>query len=185
MMLPILEPLSPEAFGPARDLGNAFQLTNFLRDINEDLDLGRVYVPQQDIRRFGADAAFAERRVTPAFVALMSFEIDRTRQLYKSAERGVALLPPSSARCIDAARVLYSRILDVIEANGYDVFSARASVPTWQKAAVVLKGISGHRRRARVARRARSGRGTRRARRPRDGGSGALLAPARADPTAT
>lgn len=137
MMLPILEPLSPEAFGPARDLGNAFQLTNFLRDINEDLDLGRVYVPQQDIRRFGAEAAFAERRVTPAFVALMSFEIDRTRQLYKSAERGIALLPPSSARCIDAARVLYSRILDVIETNDFDVFSQRASVPTWKKAAAV------------------------------------------------
>lgn len=145
MMLPILEPLSPQALGPARDLGNAFQLTNFLRDINEDLDLGRVYVPQQDIRRFGAEAAFAERRVTPGFVALMSFEIDRTRQLYTSAERGIALLPPSSARCIGAARVLYSRILGVIEANDYDVFTRRASVPTWKKAVVVLKGISSHR----------------------------------------
>ena len=149
MMLPILEPLSPEAIGPARDLGNAFQLTNFLRDVNEDLDLQRVYIPQQDIRRFGAQEAFAERRVTPAFVALMSFEIDRTRQLYKSAERGIALLPPSSARCIDAARVLYSRILDVIEANGYDVFTQRASVPTWKKAVVVLKGVARHRSRSR------------------------------------
>jgi phytoene synthase len=147
MMLPILEPLSPEAFGPARDLGNAFQFTNFLRDVNEDLDLGRVYIPQQDIRRFGAEEAFAERRVTPAFVALMSFEIDRTRHLYKSAERGSALLPPSSARCIDAARLLYSRILDVIETNDYDVFAQRASVPTWKKAAVVLKGITSHRSR--------------------------------------
>jgi len=145
MMLPILEPLSPDARGPARDLGNAFQLTNFLRDINEDLDLGRVYVPQSDIRRFGAESAFAERRVTPAFVALMSFEIDRTRHLYESADRGIALLPPQSSRCIAAARVLYSRILDVIEANGYDVFTRRASVPTWQKAAVVLKGIARHR----------------------------------------
>jgi phytoene synthase len=67
----------------------------------------------------------------------MSYEIDRTRALYASAERGIALLPPSSARCIDAARVLYGRILDVIEANDYDVFSQRASVPTWKKAAVV------------------------------------------------
>jgi phytoene synthase len=149
MMLPILEPLSPKAIGPARDLGNAFQLTNFLRDVNEDLDLQRVYIPQQDIRRFGAQEAFAERRVTPAFVALMSFEIDRTRQLYTSAERGIALLPPSSARCIDAARVLYSRILDVIESNGYDVFSQRASVPTWKKAVVVLQGVARHRSRSR------------------------------------
>ncbi|MEY2404771.1 MAG: 15-cis-phytoene synthase [Acidimicrobiaceae bacterium] len=149
MMLPILEPSSPDALAPARDLGNAFQLTNFLRDIDEDLDLGRVYVPQQDVRRFGAEAAFAERRVTPAFVALMSFEIDRARQLYTSADRGVALLPPSSARCIAAARNLYSRILDVIEANEYDVFRRRASVPTWKKAVVVAKGITSHRSRSR------------------------------------
>ena len=149
MMLPILEPLSPDALAPARDLGNAFQLTNFLRDINEDLDLGRVYVPQHDIRRFSAQEAFAERRVTPAFIALMSFEIDRTRQLYRSAQRGIALLPPSSARCIDAARVLYSRILDEIESNDYDVFNQRASVPTWKKAVVVAKGISSHRSRSR------------------------------------
>ncbi|MEY2447887.1 MAG: 15-cis-phytoene synthase [Acidimicrobiaceae bacterium] len=149
MMLPILEPSSPDALAPARDLGNAFQLTNFLRDIDEDLDLGRVYVPQQDVRRFGAEAAFAERRVTPAFVALMSFEIDRARQLYTSADGGVALLPPSSARCIAAARNLYSRILDVIEANEYDVFRRRASVPTWKKAVVVAKGITSHRSRSR------------------------------------
>jgi phytoene synthase len=149
MMLPILEPLSPAALAPARDLGDAFQLTNFLRDIDEDIDRGRVYVPQDDIRRFGAEASFAERRVTPAFVALMSFEIDRTRELYRSADRGIALLPPSSARCIRAARVLYSRILDVIEANDYDVFRTRASVPTWQKAAVVLQGVARHRRRPR------------------------------------
>ena len=137
MMLPILEPLSSEALAPARDLGNAFQLTNFLRDINEDLGLGRIYVPQHDIRRFDAESAFAERRVTPAFVALMSFEIDRARELYASADRGVTLLPPSSARCIAAARALYSRLLEVIEANEYDVFSRRASVPTWKKAVVV------------------------------------------------
>lgn len=142
MMLPILEPVSPDALGPARDLGNAFQLTNFLRDINEDLDLGRIYIPQSDIRRFDAAGAFAERRVTPAFIALMSYEIDRTRQLYASADRGVGLLPPSSARCIAAAAALYSRILDVIEANDYDVFSRRASVATWKKAVVVGRTIA-------------------------------------------
>ena len=142
MMLPILEPLSSEALAPARDLGNAFQLTNFLRDINEDLDLGRIYVPQHDIRRFDAESAFAERRVTPAFVALMSFEIDRARELYASADRGVTLLPPSSARCIAAARALYSRLLEVIEANEYDVFSRRASVPTWKTAVVVGRTVA-------------------------------------------
>ena len=67
MMLPILEPSDlAAATGPARDLGNAFQLTNFLRDIDEDLDRGRQYVPQEDIARFGAD--LTQRRVTPEFV---------------------------------------------------------------------------------------------------------------------
>ncbi len=138
MVLPILEPVDPAAArGPARDLGDAFQLTNFLRDIDEDLDRGRVYLPQEDVRRFGAEAALAERRVTPGLVELVAFEIDRARALYRSADTGIDLLPPASARCVRAARVLYSRILEVIEAHGHDVFGARARVPTWQKAALV------------------------------------------------
>ena len=139
MMLPILEPTSPAAQPHARDLGDAFQLTNFLRDVAEDLDRGRVYVPQEDVHRFGAEGALAERRVTPGFVDLMRFEIDRCRTLYASADLGLALLPPASARCVGAARVLYSRILERIEAAGYDVFSSRARVPTWQKAATVAR----------------------------------------------
>jgi phytoene synthase len=139
MMLPILEPLSPDAFGPARDLGIAFQLTNFLRDVNEDLDRGRVYLPQEDVRKFGAEEALHRRRVTPAWVELMRFEIERTRTYYASADTGVALLPPSSAPCIVGARALYSRILERIEANGYDVFSTRVRVPTRQKLAVAAR----------------------------------------------
>lgn len=132
MMLPILEPLTPDALEPARDLGNAFQLTNFLRDVAEDLDRGRVYLPQEDIARFGADPA---RRVADAeWRALMAFEVERARGLYRSADRGVGMLPPTSARCIQAARTLYSEILDRIEAAGYDVFTERATVPTWRKA---------------------------------------------------
>ena len=139
MMLPILEATDPAALQPARDLGDAFQLTNFLRDIGEDLDRHRVYVPQEDIRRFGAAPAFERRSVTPGFVELMRFEIERNRELYRSADTGVQFLPPASARCVRAARVLYSRILDVIEANGYDVFTRRATVPAWQKAALVAR----------------------------------------------
>lgn len=137
MMLPILEPVSPAARPRARDLGIAFQLTNFLRDVAEDLDRGRVYVPQEDLRRFGADPG--ERRVTPEWRTLMGFEIARTREHYASADRGIALLPPSSARCIRAARQLYSEILVRIEAAGYDVFTQRARVPGWRKAAVVAR----------------------------------------------
>jgi phytoene synthase len=137
MMLPVLEPTATEAVSHARDLGNAFQLTNFLRDINEDLDRGRVYVPQEDVRRFGVD--LSARRCTPEFVALMKFEIARCRELYASADIGLDMLPKQSARSIGAARVLYGRILDKIEARDYDVFSERASVSTWEKAAMVIR----------------------------------------------
>jgi len=141
MMLPILEPTSPAARPHAPDLGDAFQLTNFLRDVAEDLDRERVYLPQEDVHRFGAQGALAERRVTPGFVDLMRFEVERCRALYASADRGVAMLPPASARCVGAARDLYSRILDPIEAVGYDVFSSRVRVPTWQKAATVARVV--------------------------------------------
>ncbi len=141
MMLPILEPLTPDALGPARDLGVAFQLTNFLRDIGEDLDRGRIYVPEEDIARFGV--RLEDRAVTAEFVELMRFEIARCRELYASASRGVDLLPPRSAKCIGAANVLYSQILDVIEAQHYDVFSKRASVATWRKALLVARVVAG------------------------------------------
>ena len=138
MMLPILEPSDLVTARPhARDLGDAFQLTNFLRDIAEDLDRRRQYVPQEDLRRFGVD--LNERRVDDAFVELMRFEIARCRELYASAEIGIAMLPERSARCIRAAHDLYGGILTRIEAADYDVFSSRVSVPTTAKAATVAR----------------------------------------------
>ena len=134
MMLPILEPTDPAAYAHARDLGNAFQLTNFLRDVAEDLDRGRVYIPQEDLERFGADPK--RRVVDDRWRALMAFEIDRGRALYRSADEGLAMLPPESARCVAGARALYSQILDRIEAADYDVFTKRAVVPTWRKVVV-------------------------------------------------
>jgi phytoene synthase len=137
MMLPILEPLQPAALQHARDLGDAFQLTNFLRDVAEDLDRGRVYLPQEDLDRFGADPH--RRTVDEPWRQLMRFEIDRCRALYRSADLGVGMLPPTSARCIKAARTLYSEILDRIEAADYDVFTHRATVPTWRKASLAAR----------------------------------------------
>ncbi len=138
MMLPILEPRSmDEAIGPARDLGIAFQLTNFLRDVAEDLDRSRVYLPEEDLKRFDADPAC--RRASPGWVELMRFEIDRTRGYYRSAAGGIAMLPPVSARCIAGAHRLYGGILDQIEAAGYDVFTTRVRVPTWKKLALAAR----------------------------------------------
>lgn len=148
MMLPVLQPTSPAAKEPARSLGLAFQLTNFLRDVDEDLDRGRVYIPQEDLRRFGVELAApaadgsgklaptapGARRATPEWRACLAFEIARNRELYAHADTGIALLPGRSARCVGAARELYSRILDKIEDADYDVFSSRARVPTAQKA---------------------------------------------------
>jgi phytoene synthase len=137
MMLPILEPFQPGATERARDLGNAFQLTNFLRDVNEDLDRGRQYLPQEDLRRFGVD--LTERRCTPQFIELMKFEIARCRVLYASADLGTSMLPDRSARCVGAARVLYGRILDKIEEQHYDVFTQRARVSTMEKATIAAR----------------------------------------------
>ena len=162
MMLPVLEPTSPAAYGPARSLGLAFQLTNFLRDVAEDLDRGRVYLPQEDLRRFGVDLAelARTRKVTPAWRALMAFEISRNRELYADADRGLALLPRRSNRCVGAARVLYAQILDRIEAADYDVFDGRIRVPTWRKALTAARiMVTGYRpgRRRRRRRRRRGG----------------------------
>jgi len=133
-MLPILGTTVPRADAEpaAAALGVAFQLTNFLRDVGEDLDRGRVYVPQEDLRRFGADPW--AREVTPAWRELMRFEIARNRELYAQADTGIPMLPPSSARCVATARELYARILELIEARDYDVFTDRARVASWSKA---------------------------------------------------
>lgn len=141
MMLPILDARSADAVGPARDLGNAFQLTNFLRDIAEDADRGRTYVPQEEIARFGAGPAWESRTATPEFVDLMRFEIGRARSLYQSSRAGDGLLPRSSARCIAGARELYGGILGRIEAADYDVWAERVRVPTWRKLAVAARAV--------------------------------------------
>jgi phytoene synthase len=144
MMLPILEPPDPAAaLGPARDLGVAFQLTNFLRDVAEDLDRGRVYLPVEDVERFGAGAALEQRRPTPAWGRLMHFEIERTRAYYRSAAAGIGLLPERSRRCIAGAHRLYGGILDEIEAAGGDVFARRLRVPRRRKLAVVARAAAG------------------------------------------
>lgn len=144
MMLPVLEPRAPGARQPARDLGLAFQLTNFLRDVGEDLARGRVYLPQEDLERFGADPW--RRTVDEPWRRVMRFEMERCRLLYASADSGIDLLPPASARCVRSARVLYAGILDRIVEADFDVFTRRARTPTWRKAALVGRVVLTRRR---------------------------------------
>ncbi|HYO85254.1 MAG TPA: DUF5914 domain-containing protein [Dermatophilaceae bacterium] len=140
MMLPVLEPLTPAAKEPARALGLAFQLTNFIRDVGDDLDRGRVYLPQDELRRCGADPWL--RQVTPAWREFLAIQIDRNRQLYVEASRGVQMLPPASARCVGTALRMYSAILERIEHADYDVFAARRRVPGPQKAIIAAAALT-------------------------------------------
>lgn len=95
MMLPVLEPYSAAAKEPARALGNAFQLTSFLRDVAEDLDRGRVYLPQADLRRHGADPWL--RTVTPAWRAMMAEQVARAHTCTPTRRKECHCLPPPGA----------------------------------------------------------------------------------------
>jgi phytoene synthase len=139
MMVPVLRPSSEDAIIAARNLGIAFQLTNFLRDVGEDLDRDRVYIPQQTLRMYGADPW--ERTVTPEWAEAMKFEIARTREFYNDAQPGIAALHGRARTCIEAAHRLYGGILERIEANGYDVFGKRARVAHWRKLAVATAAL--------------------------------------------
>ena len=111
----------------AETLGVAMQLTNFLRDIGEDWRRGRVYLPLEDLERFGyLEADLESGVVDERFVELMRFEIRRTRRLYKLADEGMSFIPRGRRYPVIVARELYAAILDRIEAQGYDVFGRRA-----------------------------------------------------------
>jgi 15-cis-phytoene synthase len=139
LMVPVLGG-PPEARAPAMALGVAFQLSNFLRDVAEDWDRGRIYLPLEDLERFGVrEWDFHARHVGPAFRRLLAFELARARALYRRAERGWPLLPAASQRCIRLAHRLYGGILDAIEAHDYQVFRIRATVPRTRKLAAMTR----------------------------------------------
>ena len=136
-MVPILEPSSPEAYPRATDLGVAFQLANFIRDVGEDLDRGRVYLPLDELAEFGVTREVLERRVaTPEVKAALAGQIARVRMLEERSRPGIAMLSPDSRDCIDAARVLYCGIVDEVERQDYEVFTRRAKVPMRRRLAV-------------------------------------------------
>jgi phytoene synthase len=111
----------------AEQLGLAMQLTNILRDIGEDARMGRIYLPQDELRRFGyTDDDVLHGKLSEQFFALMNFEIERARTLYREAEQGIPLLEPDTRFTVLLAARLYARILDEIERNGFDVYTRRA-----------------------------------------------------------
>ena len=155
MMLPILEPSDPAAARePARQLGFAFQLTNFIRDVGEDLRRGRLYLPLADLERFGvARAGLAAGVVTPPVRALLAFEVERARAHYAAAAGGIGLLAPSSRPTIGAAFELYGGILDQVERAGYQVLTRRVRVPRHRRAAIFARHLAAGRAQARAERR--------------------------------
>jgi phytoene synthase len=117
-----------EAADPhAQALGVAMQLSNFLRDVQEDWARGRVYLPLEDLERFGyADEELGRGIVDERFVELMRFEISRARRLYRVADEGMRYIPRGRRYPVVVAGRLYEGILDRIEAQSYDIFAQRA-----------------------------------------------------------
>ena len=130
-MVPILGPLHNDAFEAAKKLGIAFQLANFIRDVDEDLDRGRVYLPLKELGQFGVTREMLEERVlTPEIIEALKFQIARVRQLQAEAVPGIKMLEASSRPCIEAASTLYCGIVDEVEKIGYDIFNHRAKTST-------------------------------------------------------
>jgi phytoene synthase len=141
-MVPILGTLPgklEQANSAAEKLGIAFQLANFIRDVGEDLERGRVYLPVNELSRFGVDRKMLERRtLTPEIVEALKFQIERVRELKREADNGISLLTPESRPCIEAASELYCGIVDEVEKIDYEIFKLRAKTSTLRRLKVAL-----------------------------------------------
>jgi phytoene synthase len=148
-VLPVLGTVVPptEAAPYAAALGKAFQLTNFLRDVGEDLDRGRVYLPADELAAFGVDRSLMEwcraRRYTdPRVRAALADQHATTRAIYAYARAGIPLLVPVSRPCVATALSLYSQILNRIEDSGFAVFARRARVGQLRRAQVAAPALA-------------------------------------------
>jgi phytoene synthase len=133
---------SPDALRLAEKCGVAFQLTNILRDIKEDAQRSRIYLPAEDLSRFRvtADDIRAGLR-TPEFIDLMDFETSRARAYYQESKPLLGLVDRGSQASLGALISIYSRLLDRIEKTNYDVFSRRISLPASEKSWIVAKSL--------------------------------------------
>jgi phytoene synthase len=156
-MVPILGPLSDDAYPAAEKLGIAFQLANFIRDVGEDLDRGRIYLPLDELKSFNVDEEMLKERViTSEIKEALKFNIARVRQLQREAAPGIKLLAPESRACIEAASELYCGIVDEVEKIDYKIFTKRAKTSTARRLSVALPAFT----RALAARRALPSRST-------------------------
>ena len=138
-MVPILGALSPDAYPLAEKLGTAFQLANFIRDVSEDLDRGRIYLPIEELNAHGVTwEMLNDRMVTPQLRTALKEQIERVRRLQREAAAGIHLLEPSSRPCIEAASELYCGIVDEVENIDYQIFTARATTSQWRRMKVAL-----------------------------------------------
>ncbi|HBQ59173.1 MAG TPA: squalene synthase [Balneolaceae bacterium] len=128
----------PRALDYAVDLGIAMQLTNILRDVGEDLRRNRIYLPQDELKKFGVseEELFANQK-SEKFIELMKFQIERAREYYKKADLGISLLSSDSRLPVYLARHNYSRILTKIEENEYNVFNTRAYLNYTEKLSIL------------------------------------------------
>ena len=147
-LLPVFGTVGPpaEAAGHASALGVAFQLTNFLRDVGEDLDRGRVYLPATELAAFGVDRDRLVRarrtgRADPAIRRALAYLAGYTYAVYRRAEPGIALLRPEARPCVATAATLYRGILDRIVAADYDVLNHRVVVPAHRRLGVAVPGL--------------------------------------------
>lgn len=128
-----------EALVPAEKLGIAFQLANFIRDVGEDLDRGRVYLPMQELQNHGVSREMLEKKVlTPQIVEALKFQITRVRNLQLEANPGIDLLAADARPCIRAASELYCGIVDEVEKINYNVFEKRAKTSNWRRISVAI-----------------------------------------------
>ena len=126
---------SPKALALAEHCGIAFQLTNILRDVREDLENDRVYIPSEDLHRFHTDL----RQHDANFVHLMRFEVQRARRYYQDSAPLLDLIHKRSRPSLWALVQIYRRLLDRIERSNYDVLQRRISLPTWEKLSIVVR----------------------------------------------
>jgi phytoene synthase len=133
----------PKAKELAEKCGIAFQLTNILRDVREDAEMGRVYLPTEDLARFSVEPAeLKSTEPADSFRRLMSFEADRARSYYEESNPLIGLVDRRSRSSLWVLITIYSRLLDKIRSANYDVLRRRISLSTWEKLRIVGAGFA-------------------------------------------